>query len=80
MLKFAVALIIVQYFIAHSSAVESLHDLMTDDELAYYFQTENRNLVPDYEVVYLPVVLHVKEALGQEQMEEIEYNFSAFQR
>ncbi|XP_018574479.1 A disintegrin and metalloproteinase with thrombospondin motifs adt-2-like [Anoplophora glabripennis] len=62
--------------------LEALHDYMTEPELAYYFQTADRSIIPDYEVIYLPLVLPVKEAssvFGDED-EEIEYNFSAFQR
>lgn len=61
---------------------EALHDYMTEPELAYYFQTADRSIIPDYEVVYLPIVLPVKEAISLfgDEDEEIDYNFSAFQR
>lgn len=64
----------------NGASIEALHDLMTDDELAYYFRSEDRTSIPAYDVVYLPIVLHVKEALDEEGSEEIEYNFEAFQR
>lgn len=65
-----------------SVVIEALHDYMTEPELAYYFQTADRSIIPDYEVVYLPLVLPVKEAISLfgDEDEEIEYNFSAFQR
>ncbi|CAH1116620.1 unnamed protein product [Phaedon cochleariae] len=61
---------------------EALHRVMTEDELAYYFQTADENLIPEYELVDLPLVLPVKEALesGGGDVEEIDYNFHAFQR
>ncbi|KAJ8935149.1 hypothetical protein NQ314_012967, partial [Rhamnusium bicolor] len=63
-------------------AIEALHDFMTEPELAYYFQTADKSSIPDYEVVYLPVILPVREAIGLfgDEVEEIEYSFSAFQR
>ncbi|KAJ8925540.1 hypothetical protein NQ315_009380 [Exocentrus adspersus] len=67
-------------FIA-SFDIEALHDYMTEPELVYYFKTVDPSLIPDYEIVYLPVVLPVKEAIrvfGEED-EEIDYKFSAFQ-
>lgn len=68
-----------------------LHNYMTEPELAYYFQTTDRNSVPtsDYEIVYLPATLPVREAIkigSNEQSDDeasnsiIDYNFSAFQR
>lgn len=61
---------------------EALHDVMTDAELAYYFQTADKQSVSDYEVVDLPVVLPVVEAVDYfgDNIEEIMYSFSAFQR
>lgn len=61
---------------------EALHDLMTEAELAYYFQTDSRDFIPDYEIVDLPVVLPVTEAVNfyGDEVEEIQYSFSAFQR
>lgn len=61
---------------------EALHDVMTEAELAYYFQTANKDLIPDYEVVDLPVVLPVTEVLDYlgDNVEEVDYSFLAFQR
>ncbi|KAJ8957643.1 hypothetical protein NQ318_017534, partial [Aromia moschata] len=44
-------------FLVSSFEMEALHDFMTQPELAYYFQTGDKSDIPDYEVVYLPVVL-----------------------
>lgn len=71
------------YFLLTGAFVkEALHDVMTDAELAYYFQTDNKDLIPDYEIVDLPVVLPVKEAVDffGDEIEEIQYSFAAFQR
>lgn len=61
---------------------EALHDLMTEAELAYYFQTDSTDFIPDYEIVDLPVVLPVTEAVNfyGDEVEEIQYSFSVFQR
>lgn len=61
---------------------EALHDVMNEAELAYYFQTNDRELIPDYEVVDLPVVLPVTETVDffGDEIEEIQYSFSAFER
>lgn len=61
---------------------EALHDAMTEAEMAYYFQTADSNLIPEYELVELPLVLPVTEAVSSsgDNVEEIEYSFSAFQR
>lgn len=71
------------YFIFSNAFVrEALHDVMTEAELAYYFQTNDKDFIPDYEIVDLPVVLPVTEdvdAFGDE-IEEIQYSFSAFER
>lgn len=71
-----------QFFYTSAFVREALHDLMTDAELNYYFQTDDRELIPDYEIVDLPVVLPVTEAVDifGEEIEEIQYRFSAFER
>lgn len=61
---------------------EALHDVMNEAELAYYFQTDDRDMIPDYEIVDLPMVLPVSDAkdlLGGDP-EEIQYRFSVFDR
>lgn len=70
-----------QYFV-NGFTREALHDIMTDAELAYYFQTGDKHSVADYEVVDLPVVLSVVEAVDYfgDDIEEINYSFSAFER
>lgn len=83
LLHFFIRLILLKNGLFVSSyVIEALHDYMTEPELAFYFQTADRSIIPDYEVVYLPVVLPVKEAVSifGDEDEEIEYNFSAFQR
>lgn len=81
-LHYFIHLILLQNILFVSSfAIEALHDYMTEPELAYYFQTADRTIIPEYEVVYLPVVFPVKAiSLFGDEDEEIEYNFSAFQR
>ncbi|KAG5886065.1 hypothetical protein JTB14_009513 [Gonioctena quinquepunctata] len=63
-------------------SVEALHDVMNEAELAYYFQTVDKDMIPDYEVVDLPLVLPVTESidLAKGNVEEIDYSFLAFQR
>lgn len=61
--------------------VEAIHEYMNEPELAFYFQTSDASAVPDYELVYMPLVVPVREAIGEfEQPEEIDYSFSAFKR
>lgn len=72
-----------QIFCASALARKSLHDLMTEAELAYYFETHDRDLIPDYEIVDLPVVLpnEADDIFGDvDEFEEIQYSFSAFER
>lgn len=72
------------FHISRSSAFvqEALHELMTEAELAYYFETHDRDLIPDYEIVDLPVVLPTEadDIFGEDDIEEIQYSFSAFER
>ncbi|KAL3288423.1 hypothetical protein HHI36_002869, partial [Cryptolaemus montrouzieri] len=61
--------------------LDTLHDHMTEPELAYYFQNDDKFQIPKYEIVYLPKALSVNEADESESGEEtIEYNFSAFEQ
>lgn len=75
-------LLCLHFFYTSAFVNEALHDLMTEAELAYYFQTDDRKLIPEYEIVDLPVVLPVNEAVDffGDEIEEIQYQFSAFQR
>ncbi|KAL1512639.1 hypothetical protein ABEB36_002201 [Hypothenemus hampei] len=50
---------------------EKLHDFMSESELLYYFQTGNKSEVPDYEIVYFPLV---------PPNGEINFQFSDFNR
>lgn len=70
------------FLLADAFVTEALHDVMTEAELVYYFQTANKDFIPDYEVVDLPVVLPVTEAVNffGDEIEEIQYSFSAFER
>ncbi|EFA07053.2 A disintegrin and metalloproteinase with thrombospondin motifs adt-1 [Tribolium castaneum] len=54
-------------------SIEALHNEMTEDELAYYFQTDDKSSVPEYEVIYLPQMAPI-------ETDSFSYNFDAFQR
>ena len=54
--------------------IEALHDHMTESELAYYFETGDKNAIPEYEVVNLPNV-----ELSSDE-DTFHYEFDAFQR
>lgn len=58
---------------------DNLHAYMNEPELALIFNVENAESVPEYEVVYLPI-LQIREAFNQEEEEDLEvsYEFSAF--
>lgn len=54
---------------------------MTDPELVYYFNTANRNSIPDYEIVYLPVAFPLREAVSENgEVFENMFEFTAFGR
>ncbi|CAG9765921.1 unnamed protein product [Ceutorhynchus assimilis] len=55
----------------------NLHHVMSDSEMMRYFQTTNKEFVPEYEVVYLPSAMVTKEL---EADSEVDYNFYAFDR
>lgn len=60
--------------------VESLHEHMTESELAYIFNTNERQAILEYEIVYLPV-FKIREAVGENEEENsFPYGFSAFGR
>lgn len=59
--------------------MEDLHKEMLEPELAYYFDTVEKQSVPDYELVYLPQI----EALVEDDSKEndaFQYDFAAFGR
>lgn len=59
---------------------EALHEYLSEPELAYIFNTNERNAVSDYEIVYLPF-FKATEAIGENNEESIvNYAFSAFGR
>lgn len=59
---------------------KSLHEYMTESELAYIFNTDEKRSVSEYEIVYLPV-FKLREAVGEgEEENSVNYGFSAFGR
>ncbi|XP_030758814.1 uncharacterized protein LOC115884396 [Sitophilus oryzae] len=82
MLKYLFALLFVRLIQCGTlKEARFLNDAMSEHDLAYYFQTTDRDAIPDYEVVHLPVEELVKDDLKEENDDEgIEYSFSAFQR
>lgn len=61
-------------------STEALHEYMTESELAYIFNTNERSAVAEYEIAYLPV-FKIREAVGENEEESsIHYGFSAFGR
>lgn len=60
--------------------VENLHEYMTESELAYIFNTDEKRSVSEYEIVYLPV-FKIREAVGEtEEENNFHCGFSAFGR
>lgn len=61
-------------------STEALHEYMTESELAYIFNTNERSNVAEYEIAYLPV-FKIREAIGEnEDGSSVDYDFSAFGR
>lgn len=62
---------------------EDLYDAMTEEELHFYFQTADRDNIPEYEIVELPIVLPIEQSMnedGKDNIEVFDYSFYAFQR
>ncbi|CAH1114535.1 unnamed protein product, partial [Psylliodes chrysocephalus] len=62
---------------------EALYDAMTEEELHFYFQTADRDNIPEYEIVELPIVLPIEQSMnedGKDNIEVFDYSFYAFQR
>ncbi|XP_017772302.1 PREDICTED: A disintegrin and metalloproteinase with thrombospondin motifs 6-like [Nicrophorus vespilloides] len=61
-----------------SFSINDLHEYMTDSELNHYFSESKK--IGNYEVVYLPTVVSVREAttLDGEDVEFGQFDFSAF--
>lgn len=79
MAKFAILLLIFA-FCDFSAGFETnkLHSYMNQPELALIFNAENVESVPEYEVVYLPI-LQNREALSADGEDmEVSYEFLAF--
>lgn len=73
-----VVLIIKFYALAKSFQNDKLHEYMNEPELALIFNAEDKKNVPEYEIVYLPI-LRVREAVGENEEEaQVDYEFSAF--
>lgn len=61
-------------------SAEALHESMTESELAYIFNTNDKSNVAEYEVVYLPV-FKIRESVSEGNEEgSIDYELSAFGR
>lgn len=83
MIKFTFIISLLLCWVKHIECfptVESLHEHMTESELAYIFNTNDRHSVLEYEIVYLPV-FKIREAIGEDEEESsVRYGFSAFGR
>lgn len=54
--------------------IEALHNYMSEPELVYYFNSPSKIDIPEYEVVYLPLI-------SSDDTEQLKnFDFSAFQR
>lgn len=71
-MKSIIVLLFVCFHQISSFPREAIHDEMTDFELEYYFQTNDKARLPDYEVINLPLATVTDES--------IDYNFGAFNR
>lgn len=67
-----IVLLVVCFHQILSFSREAIHAEMTDPELEYYFQTNDKAKLPDYEVINLPLATVTDES--------IDYNFGAFNR
>lgn len=80
---YGVLLVFFLYWIQHMKCVPTtdlLHEYMTESELAYIFNTNEKRRVSEYEIIYLPV-FKAREALdGNEEENNINYGFSTFGR
>lgn len=56
----------------------AIHESMSEPELAVVFNSQSSKNVPEYQIIYLPVI-RLQEASGtNEQETEVNYGFSAF--
>lgn len=75
------SIIIINISTVKSLNIEALHEYMTEPELAYYFNAGDKSSVPDYEIVYLPAVVPIREAISESgEAGEVNYFFKAFGR
>lgn len=65
--------------VATAFYIGNLPEYMTRAELAYYFNAEDSNALPDYDLIYLPADLSLKEAFGDDNFEN-NFDFTAFGR
>lgn len=56
----------------------ALHESMSEPELCSLFNSQNSKDIPEYQIIYLPVV-RIQEASGIDEGEiEVNYGFPAF--
>lgn len=56
----------------------AIHEDMSEPELAALFNSQNSRSLPEYQIIYLPII-HIQEASGTDEQEtEVNYGFSAF--
>ncbi|XP_066143129.1 A disintegrin and metalloproteinase with thrombospondin motifs adt-1-like [Euwallacea fornicatus] len=75
---FVCAIRTIQCNVPYDGEPERIHHFMTLPELMHYFGT--KDVIPDYDVVYLPEVTEQDASMNKLRDEEIEYSFSVFQR